>query len=239
MSILGKAGACLGEFLKLREKGQLVVPERPKFCGNCQKFDSYWAHGSYSRKVEEGSEKAEIKVPRWKCCWCGRTRSELPYFVVPRRRYTATVLAAGVQIYAVNSTTYRDEVSKLGESGPSPAQAFRWVELLCQKAKGLLFDVQSLLISAGMEPEELIELEQVSCPNSERAKKEGKREKLNILAKAISFGQALFRDTTVWILESLGRNFPMETSEAWSIFSSQSKRKSTPHGMKPGASVGF
>jgi len=168
MCILRKGGLCLAEYVKLRDAGLLEVPERPKFCIDCQECNCFWAHGSYPRTVEEGAVSAEIRVPRWKCRWCSGTLSEPPFFVVPKRRYTVRVLAAGVQIYASIPTTYRDEVWELGEAGPSPAQLFRWVKLLSEQAKGLLFDVQSLYVAAGLEPEELIELERKICPNSGR-----------------------------------------------------------------------
>lgn len=239
MSILWKVGACLAEFQKLREKGLLEPFERPKFCSDCQRCDCFWAHGSYSRKVEEGPECAEISIVRWKCRWCGHTRSEPPYFVVPKRRYSVRVLAAGIQNYALRTTTYRDEVCVLGESGPSPSQLFRWVATLSEKADGLLLDVQSLYVSAGLDPELLIEREREICPNAERAQKAGKSEQLNILAKTISFGQGLFKSIDGWILEKLGRHFRESSNGVWSIFESQMREKSTPHEMKPGVSRGF
>jgi hypothetical protein len=239
MIILWKGSACLAEFLESREKGLLERSERPKFCGDCQKSDCYWAHGSYARRVEEGPERADISIPRWKCRWCGHTYSELPYFVVPRRRYAVRVLAAGVQRYASSRTTYRDEVSLLGETGPSPAQLFRWVELLGGRAKGVLLDLQNLYVCAGLEAETLIEREREICPNTERAKKPGKAEQLNALAKAISFGRGLFQSAEGWILERLGRNFPDGSREAWSLFEYQANGKPTPHKMKPAVSGGF
>jgi hypothetical protein len=239
MSILRKAGLCLAEYLKLREAGKLPAPERPKSCGPCRKVNCYWAHGSYRRRVEEGSENEEIRVPRWKCRWCGGTQSEPPYFVVPNRRYAVKVLAAGVQGYAVNPTKYRDEVAKLGETGPSPAQLFRWVKLLGEKAKTVLFDVQSLYISSGLDPEELVPLEDSFCPNGGRAKTDEKREQLNVLAKVIFFGRALFEDSTALILERLGRFFPAAGNRPWQVFESKNERKQTPHGRKPIVGQGF
>ena len=239
MSILRKASLCLSEYLKLREAGKLRGPERPKSCGPCQKVNCYWAHGSYRRRVEEGSENAEIQVPRWKCRWCGGTQSEAPYFVVPNRRYAVKVLAAGVQGYAVNPTKYRDEVSKLGETGPSPAQLFRWVRLLGEKAERVLFDVQSLFISSGLDSEDLVLLEEAFCPNGERAKSDEKREQLNVLAKVIFFGRALFKDSSALILEQLGRHFQETANCAWQIFESQKAKKQTPHERKPVAGAGF
>jgi hypothetical protein len=148
------------------------------------------------------------------------------------------VVAAGVQGYAVSRTTYRDEVAKLGETGPSPTQLFRWVRLLAE-AKTVLFDVQSLYISSGLDPEELVPLEDAFCPNGGRAKSDEKREQLNILAKVIFFGRALFKDSTALILERLGRFFPVTGNRPWQLFESKNERKQTPHERKPVLGQGF
>lgn len=232
MSIDWKAGQSLANFLELRKSGQLKGPERPKSCVSCSEVNCYWAHGSYCRHLEEGDIAEDIQVPRWKCKWCGATVSIVPWFVVRGRRYTVRVISAGVEAYASKLTSYRGEVVKLGESGPSPAQLFQWVKLLSDAAEGLLLDVQSLCISAGEEPEGLLEAESATCPNAEKAVKTGKQEKLNTLAKALSFARVLFKAAKEFVLERLGLRL---LREGWrQVFESQLMRKQTPQRRKPG-----
>lgn len=237
MSIFWNAARCLSEYMDLKERGKLGEPERPGDCGKCGEVDCYWAHGSYSRKVEEGEIRAEIEIRRWKCSWCAATLSVLPCFVVPRCRYTMRVIAAGVASYATKPTTYRDEVMKLGESGPSPAQLFRWVACFVERAKGLLLDVQRMCIAAAMEAEELLEFEEVGCPNSWKAVIDGKAEKLDTAGKVVSFARALFKDSVDLVLEHLGME--MLKKEAWQIFAGQAYKISTPQRRKPGNSKVF
>lgn len=231
MSIFWNAARCLSEYIDLRDRGALGEPERPRECEACGEVDCYWAHGSYSRKVEEGEIRAEIAVPRWKCRWCAATLSVLPCFVVPWCRYTMRVIAAGVTSYATKPTTYRDEVMKLGETGPSPVQLFRWVAFFVEGVNGLLLDVQRMCIAAGMEAEELLEFEELVCPNAWKAVIEGKDEKLNTAGKVVAFAQALFKDSVDWVLEHLGME--MLRREARRIFAGQTCMISTPQRRKP------
>ena len=138
MSIDWKAGLSLAEYINLRNSGKLESAERPKSCGRCQGCGCLWAHGSYSRHLEEGDVSADISIQRWKCRYCGNTESCQPPFAVPRSRYTARVMGAGLDGYADRPTSYRLEVVKLGERGPSPSQLFRWVKAVAKKSKELL-----------------------------------------------------------------------------------------------------
>lgn len=232
MSIDWEAGESLAQFLELRKSGQLKKPERPKSCLLCGERDCYWVHGNYRRHLEEGAIAEEIRIPRWKCKWCGGTASIAPQFAVRRRRYTVKVIAAGVEGYGSKPASYRGEVAKLGEAGPSPAQLFQWVKLVADRAGGLLFDVQSMCISAGGEPEALLDAESVACPNSGKAITPGKPERLNTLAKVLSFARVLFQEGKEFVLERLGLRFLREVQ--WQIFASQVLRMQTPQSKKPG-----
>lgn len=231
MSIDWEAGKSLANLLELGRSGLLKKPERPKSCRSCGEEECYWAHGSYLRHLEEGEIAADIRIPRWKCKWCGGTVSIAPWFVVRGRRYTVKVIAAGVEAYATEPTTYRREVVKLGEAGPSPVQLFQWVKLLVERAGGFLLDVQAMCISAGEEPEGLLDAERAVCPNAEKAITAGKPEKLNALAKVLAFARVLFKDGQEFVLERLVLRFLREVQRQ--IFASQVMWMQTPQRRKP------
>jgi len=138
-------------------------------------------------------------------------------------------MGAGVGGYAGGLTSYRMEVVKLGEVGPSPSQLFQWVKEIAGKANGLLVEVQGMCLSAGKE-EGLLRAEAAICPNSYKAVVEGKSEKLDTLAKLKSFAGVLFQASGeefcrlgLLLLEKGGQQ----------IFSSQEEMVSTPQRRKP------
>jgi hypothetical protein len=139
------------------------------------------------------------------------------------------VMGAGVGGYAGRLTSYRAEVVKLGEVGPSPSQLFKWVKEIARKASGLLVEVQGMCLSAG-EDEGLLRAEAALCPNSHKAVVLGKSEELDTLAKLKSFAELLLQaDGAVYcrlcklLLGKAGQQ----------IFSSQVGRVSTPQRRKP------
>lgn len=229
MSIEWEGGENLAEYIKLRESGKLNVGQRPKICRSCSETNCFWAHGSYSRHLEEGELSADIKVPRWKCGPCGSTESSPPSFAVPRCRYTKRVMGAGVGGYAGRLTSYRREVVKLGEVGPSPSQLFQWVKEIAGKANGLLVEVQGMCLSAGQEAG-LLRAEAAICPNGYKAVVEGKSEKLDTLAKLKSYAGVLFQASGD---EFCRLGLLLLGKSGQEIFSSQVEMVSTPQRRKP------
>jgi hypothetical protein len=140
MIIFFFAAESLAKFLELMKQG-LLEWQRPERC-QCGEEDCFWVHGSYWRIVEEYELREKIEVKRYKCQWCGVTVSLLPCFVIPRRRYSMNVIASGVEAYGSKATSYREEVKKLGELGPSHTQLFGWVELVLKRVKELTLDVR-------------------------------------------------------------------------------------------------
>ena len=160
MIVVWIAMNCLSEYLKLKEEGRLERPDRPERCleRQCRQRKSYWRHGSYERTVVEASLAGKIIVERFKCKACGKTVSVLPLFVVPRRRFSGPVMAERVEGYCIaKNTSYRREANgPPKEPCTSPAQLWRWVELLARRAKELLIDVQAACIRCDCDEESLI-----------------------------------------------------------------------------------
>ena len=231
MSINWKAGTSLAENINLRNSGKLETAERPKRCWDCRECDCYWAHGSYSRHLEEGELSTVIAVPRWKCRHCGSTQSSPPSFAVPRCRYTIRVMGAGLDGYAERLTSYRSEVVKLGETGPSPSQLFQWVKEVARKVGALLVEVQGMCLTAGEDEAGLLKAEAASCPNSYKAVESGKAEQLNMLAKLQSFAGVLFQGGVDFVFWCLSLRLLKDTGRQ--IFLRQVVRLSAPQRRKP------
>jgi len=233
MSIDWKAGASLAENINLRNSGKLEAAERPKRCWNCRECNCYWAHGSYSRHLEEGELSANIEVPRWKCRHCGSTQSSPPPFAVPRCRYTVRVMGAGLDGYAGRFTSYRSEVVKLGETGPSPSpsQLFQWVKEVARKASALLVEVQGMCLTTAEDECGLLKAEAASCPNGYKAVVPGKAEELDILAKLQSFAGVLFQGGVDFMFWCLSLRLLKDTGRQ--IFLRQVVRLSAPQRAKP------
>jgi hypothetical protein len=221
----------LAEYLELMRLGKLGKPERPNKC-KCGKKNCFWAHGSYWRWVEAYTESAEIKIQRFKCCFCGGTISIFPCFVVPGRRYAMEVIAGGIEGYATTATTYRNEATKLG-MGPSPSQLFQWAASFLKKQQ-LILDVQARCISNSIPEDELEQAETAECPNSWKAQIPGKSEQLHGLAKLVAFCKALFRNIApTAALKELGIQFLNDVEELQQIFTSQIIFMPTPQRVKP------
>lgn len=237
MSIDWKAGASLAEHINLRDSGKLVVSDRPAKCLGCEECGCFWAHGSYSRHLEEGGVSAEIKVARWKCRNCGSTESSQPPFAVPRCRYTVRVMGSGLDGYVEQLTTYRSEVAKLGEVGPSPSQLFQWVKWLARKASGLLVEVQGLCLTAGTDEVALLEAETRACPNGGKAIVPGKAKQLDLLAKLRSYTRVLFQDGIDFVFWCLSIRLLRHNGQQ--IFLRPERESSTPQRTKPRISEVF
>lgn len=203
MSIDWKAGSSLAEYINLRKSGKLEAAERPSKCLGCQGCGCFWAHGSYIRHLEEGEVSEDIAIPRWKCKHCGGTESSRPPFAVSRCQYTVRVMGAGLDGYAGRPTSYRSEVVKLGETGPSPSQLFQWVKAIAKKSKEILLEVQGMCMTAGIGDAGLLRAEAARCPNSHKAVVNGKAEELDMLARLQSFAGVMFQsgaDFVFWCL---------------------------------------
>lgn len=222
--------------------GKVLRAERPgRRCWDCWMKDCYWRHGGFTRWVEEGGYICEIVVERFKCKFCGATVSVVPCFVVPQRQYTLKQMAEGIESYATTPTTYRDEVKRMGAveqrseklPGSSVSQLFLWVGLLAKRAEELLLDLQRLCVAGSVAEEDLEEAENAKCPNAWKAQIPGKGNKLNALAKVVSYGKLLFKGAESAVLEPLGMLFLKNVEGMQRIFANERLRMPTPHKTRP------
>lgn len=220
------------QYLELMREGISAEPARPHQCWKCAREDCFWKHGWYQRSVEEGDEREEIAIARFKCYWCGKTVSVLPSFVVPKRRYTMNVVAEGVERYATKPTTYRDCVTKLGATGPSPTQLFRWVALLVERVNALTLEAQASCIDTDVPDEQMEQAETAKCPNSCYAVTVGKRKKLDQLAKLVAFCRALYKKERDILLE-FGKELLQDVEQMQQMFAHEGIWMPTPQRVKP------
>jgi hypothetical protein len=233
MIIFWLVAESLSSYVKLTESSKAETAERPRRCHTCGGQDCFWAHGSYRRTVEEDGRSDKLEIARFKCSVCGRTTSVLPWFVIPRRRYTVKTVADGIERYATKPETYKEGATKLGPEGPSPAQLFRWVALLVERVTELLVDVQAWCVSDAVEEVELLTCEAAECPNACKAQIPEKGHLLGDLAKLVSYGRSFFKGARENVVQGLGMKFLHDVEQMQQIFAHRNLWKPTPQRMKP------
>lgn len=236
MIVVWFAFSCLSEYLETWRRGRLGRPKPPERCvdGKCRARKCYWRHGSYERAVAEASLAAQIRVERFKCKECGKTISMLPAFVVRRRRYTNGLISERVEGYAISKTSYRREANGPGRVPcSSSSQVWRWVDLLSERARGLLIEVQGACTLGQPEEEALIDADGAQCPNAGAARSSGKAAQLNDLAKLVSFGRLATEGGRGSVLERLGTFFQQKVQVVQQIFAVEAGGEDTPQRAAP------
>jgi hypothetical protein len=73
---------------------QLEDPNRyrPHSCPQCRAKKALTAHGFYCRTIVDRYFDGVIRVRRYLCCFCRRTVSLLPEFVLPYMRFTVVTI---------------------------------------------------------------------------------------------------------------------------------------------------
>jgi hypothetical protein len=195
MIVIWIAISCASEYFNLLKEGMLVRPDPPERCvsEDCNRKFCYWRHGAYERTVIDGELDDFIKIERFKCKFCGRTITMLPAFLVPKKLHALRVIAKKCESYATKKdTSYRREANGPDSPASSPSQIWRWVDSLSEKCGSLLLDVQAECVMAGVADELLEMADDAECPNAKKARTEEKKNRLDDLAKFLSFGSVLF-----------------------------------------------
>lgn len=102
------------EFIK--QGGKVDIP-RPMEClfADCLLKEPLWKNGSYARQVIYWGLRFLVQIVRFRCRRCGKTAS-CPYgWQVPYCRFSAEVIAAGVEAYARHEVSYWDVSIDLSE----------------------------------------------------------------------------------------------------------------------------
>jgi hypothetical protein len=228
---------CFKTFSEYIERSKGIEVPRPETCSNCNGKNSYWRHGFYTRKVSEEGSTADIEIQRFICRYCAVVVSCLFSFLIPYRRFSAAVVGKAVEDYATKPTTYRHEACELSELNssdspkPSHSQVFKWVGLMVEKADSLLFLVQKEKALKGQW--QLMEETECYCPNSDKARIEGKANMLNRLAVLVSFAISLVGNESE-VLTKLHTYFLQGVESLQGIFSNFHFWLSTTQSMKHG-----
>jgi len=155
---------------------ELVVPPiedvRPSRCPHCQHpawlDDVLWiiGHGTYTRTVFV-PQKRWIEVRRFLCKKCRKTMSVLGHWILPRRRYAATVILYCLVAYFILGQMARSATESLGLQGPKQAWGIlrRWgAELLVSMTLWGWYGPRLGIREATVDREEIrIRLERLGC----------------------------------------------------------------------------
>lgn len=233
MIVLWSAVTCLAQYVKLNSAGELARPEAPVRCRKCRAKNRFWRHGSYLRWVAEALCCERIKVERFKCKCCGKTVSVLPVFVVRRRHFSMNLIAERTEAYAEVHTSYRRLANGPGKPPcSSPSQIWRWVNVLCKRAKNNLLELQAECTLERKDEKKILLADKAGCANSWKAMTREKQEKLNDLARTLAFGRVQ-HDKTDSILCEIRNWFLNRMHRIKDIFAGEPKEKKTPQKAAP------
>lgn len=124
-------------------------------------------------------------------------------FLIPYRRFTAHVLAAGVSRYLSEPTSYRklaDEIAAREDEAPqrpNHGQLWIWVDLLVRSAANvLMLSVLRSCVRAGLDNlDSLIVATDAECANALKAHSPEKSDALNAGAKLLGLVRCLVHGT--------------------------------------------
>jgi len=208
MIIISFLFGSLAEYL---EKGQECEVSRPERCPtpSCGEQDCFWKHTAYHRHVQEGDESVRIRVQRFMCRYCGLVVSCLFSFIVPYRRYSASVVAGNIETYAMAPVAVPLESYRkiAGDRGCTRMSVFRFVDLLGTKARGLCGQVQKEFMLSGRPWQMLASVNEPSTsPSASRAKSAEKGKRLNELFQLVGIAKVFFGSAPC-VLEELHAHF--------------------------------
>lgn len=178
----------LAEYIRL---GDRVVVARPGRCIECG-APRLWRHTGYKRTAREPDGSAEeVRIERFRCGRCGLVVSCLFKFLIPYVQYTVQAVAAWVAAYLETAgSTY--EMLGWSGVGDQKSTAFRKVEMFSARAAELTREVQTEAMLNRVDNVE-IKMQDIECPNSERAHTLWKRAALDAGATLLSSCRELMR----------------------------------------------
>jgi hypothetical protein len=155
------------------EHAEDLKVDRPVRCQreSCGRSNGFWKHTGYKRTAREGELSVVVSIERFLCKYCGLVVSCLFDFLIPYVIFSVKAVAAVVNRYASNDTSYRELAGNAAalnsgenDKGPRPShvQIFRWVARLANQSSVLLVHVQRLVVNA---KQELFGEQGLFCPN--------------------------------------------------------------------------
>ena len=104
------------QFFELNGRIEVERPSRcPRRKEECGSTEPMRKNGSYSRQVIYWGMLLVLSILRFRCGRCGKTVSRPYSWLVPYRRFSAEVIAAGVEAYATAENSYRDLSAAVSE----------------------------------------------------------------------------------------------------------------------------
>ncbi len=205
-----------------------MIPSRLS-CPNCVgvRGGRLWRHGWYERFfITELGKKKLIQILRLRCSKCRASHACLYDFMVPYRQYGAELLGLLAWKYLIEKVMKYEEFEwglhavEADEKGHRHL-VFTVIERLCQVYSWLMGQVEKVNLRPGEslwkrpEPEP-----EKDCVNGWKAKKAGKEEALNQVARALTRFRRLCGDedfvidgsSVFGILQRAGMNLPLPFS---------------------------
>jgi hypothetical protein len=151
-------------------------------------------NGNYARQAFEGVICVMLLIHRFRCGECGGTVSRPPSFLVPHRRFTASLISQAIDQYGESATSYGEISGGLsvyedgnqesppasvekkmvaGKDGWCPARntVFSWVDFVCKRISKTVHQVEKELVLQGIDTKTLVRESAVTNKNAWKAGK--------------------------------------------------------------------
>lgn len=174
----------------------LLVPDRPAACPECNAPGSFWVHGYFYRWAIEGELETVVPIPRYRCQLCRLIVSVLFAFLVPYRQFTVQAMAEAVKMYVSTETSYRTVAGELScerddSQRPNHSAVWHWVRLFAhESAASLAIVLQRACMRAGRE-KHLMGVSDHVCPNAYKAHSLAKTMQLNFAIRVLALANVL------------------------------------------------
>jgi hypothetical protein len=125
---------------------QLEDPNRyrPHSCPQCRAKKALTANGFYCRTIVDRYFDGVIRVRRYLCCFCRRTVSLLPEFVLPYMRFTVVTIGLFLIARLRDGKTLIAAASASGQPGMPYQRGQQWIRRFRNQANALAAALVSL-----------------------------------------------------------------------------------------------
>ena len=118
---------------------QIADPDRhrPDLCPQCEAKRPLTGHGFYHRTLVDVTFNGVIRIRRYLCCSCKRTVSLLPEFVLPRLRFSISVIALFLAARLLNGLTLVAAARAAAQTAMPYQRGQFWIRRFQKKAPAL------------------------------------------------------------------------------------------------------
>jgi hypothetical protein len=118
---------------------QIADPDRhrPDHCPQCAAKRPLTAHGFYYRTLVDVTFNGVIRVRRYLCCFCKRTVSLLPEFILPWVRFSISVIALFLVARLLNGLTLVAAARAAAQTAMPYQRGQFWIRRFQKKAPAL------------------------------------------------------------------------------------------------------